>query len=74
MESTNVCFTIHLWVLTAQLWNHAGYQFDYNATDTPMYNTMTTVCVWEKSGPVRITIVVAQISIFNGYLFVMDIK
>lgn len=40
----------------------------------PMYNTMTILCVWDKSGPVRITIVVAQILIFNDYLFVMDIK
>lgn len=52
----------------------AGYQFSYRATDTPMYNTIMIVCVWDKSGPVRITTVVAKIWIFNGYLFVMDIK
>lgn len=61
-------------MVKAWLLNHCGYQFGYNETDPPMYNTMTTVCVRDKSGPVRITIVVAQILIFNGYLFVMDIK
>ena len=30
-------------------------------TDMSMHNTMKILCVWDKSGPVRITTVVAQI-------------
>lgn len=40
----------------------------------PMYNTVTIVCVRDKSVPVETTTVVAHILIINAYLFVMGIE